>query len=405
MPKLACCQPGCGTCINPCDPPTLDPDDYLAYFTPCESYVGPPTCGWPFAVDAKSGGMPMNPTGAGCGSAFSFCPDSAPSVAGSAEYLCLGANGSGTWQWNGVTCPSSGSYPFPACAPIAPGEIGGLKETGFCNPTACGTQPPQPCLCPSAQFTQLSGGALVVYSANDITSPFYDPQPWRDVIEVERVCCWRELPPGGPWFTISGSGDVIGIGENSSPFGQRCRIFTRSASGQGIANTLRTVLGTDYKVTILGDEVYWAGGQTFELLFGGCSGKLMSCSDDGCSCKGRYNADDWRINYIDECRVVIQARHDLQLALQGITVAACNNRQEIEVPPGSGNYFCRCAGSASCVSAIFTCTDVVLIEYGVNITGSSWGFDYDFNLDPNQCDGAPGNCTWCNMGGSVASVT
>jgi hypothetical protein len=255
---------------------------------------------------------------------------------------------------------------------------------------------------------------LAAFDPNDITSPFYDPQPWTDVIEVERVCCWDPLPPGGPWFTISNQGDVIGIGENSSPFGARCRIFTRSASGQGIAQTLRNVLGSDYKITMLTDEVFWAGGAYIELFFGGCAGKLMSCADGpgllgvtgiGCTCKGRYVADQWRVNYIDECRVIIQARYTVQLALTGITLSAGNNRQEIEVPPGSGNFECRCAGSLSSVAATFTSIDAVLVTYGNNITGASWNFDFDFALNPSECDGVPGNCTWCNMGGSNINVT
>lgn len=412
MPKLACCRDPCGTCINPCDPPPVIPDDVVYYFTPCETYSGPPACGWTAFVDVKAGGMPMNPTGAGCGSSFVQCPDSAPNFSATLTYLCLFGDATNGYelQWSGWTCPSVTGYPLPSCVNNYPGggvsEVGGPQLTGYCNPSACATV--SPCTCPAQYFMSLSNGQFGFYNVNDPVSPFYDPQPWTDVIEIARVCCWSP-PPAYQWFTISSAGDIMGIGDQNPgptpPVGHRCNVITQSASGQSMAQALQVFLGTDYNITILTDEVYWAGGPYYELVYGGCAGKLMSCADNGCGCKGRYPADEWRVNYIDDCRAVVQARHATAMTIDKITFSVNSNVQEIEVPPGSGNYFCRCAGSSSGVAASVVPTAAVLITYGNNITGSSFSFDYDFATDPNQCDGAPGNCTWCNMGGQLPTVT
>jgi len=413
MPKLACCRTPCDTCIYPCDPPPENPRDVLYYFTPCEDYIGPPACGWEAYVEVKTGGIPMNPSGAGCVSSFVQCPDSAPTVfSARLTYLCLygDATNGYEYQWSGWSCPSVGGYPLPICVNNYPGgavtEIGGPQFVGYCNPSACATV--SPCTCSPQYFLSLSQGQFTFYNVNDPISPFYDPQPWTDVIEIERVCCW-ERPPDYQWFTISGAGDIMGIGDQNPgpvPIGHRCNVITQSASGQSMAQALRVFLGADYKIMVLTDEVYWAGGAYYELVWAGCAGKLMSCEDQrGCGCKGRYLADEWRVNYIDDCRAVVQARHFSAMAIGAITFSVNSNVQESEVPPGSGNYVCSCAGSSSGVAASVVPTNAVLITYGNNITGSSFSFDYDFVTDPNQCDGAPGNCTWCNMGGGLPTVT
>lgn len=413
MPKLACCRDPCGTCVYPCDPPPETERDLVYYFVPCEPYSGPPTCGFSVTVEVKPGGLPMHPAGASCSSLFVFCDDSAISFSGSLTYLCLygDATHGQELQWSDVTCPTAAGYPYPVCNNNFPTqavtEIGGPQFIGYCNASAC-APPITPCTCAPKFLNSLAGGELVFYNVNDPLSQFYDPQPWTDVIEIERVCCWK-IPPAYQWFTISGSGDIMGIGDQAPPpgppVGHRCNVITQSASGQSMAQALRDFLGTDYKITVLTDEVYWAGGAYYELVFGGCAGKLMSCEEDGCGCKGRYLSDEWRVNYIDDCRAIVQARHAIAMSIGGISFGCGSNVQELEIPIGSGNYFCRCSGSTNGVGATMVATKAILITYGQNITGSSFAFDFDFNTDPNQCDGVPGNCSWCNMGGALPIVT
>lgn len=411
MPKLACCLEPCGTCVYPCDPPPEIPADVVYYFTPCETYGGPPTCGYSISVDVKSGGTPLCIDGAGCGNAFVQCSNSAPSFGGELTYLCLFGDALNGYelQWSGWTCPSIGGYPLPSCTNNYPGggvsEVSGPSFIGYCNPDICPVV--SPCTCPAAYFTQVSGGLFAFYNVNDPISPFYDPQPWTDVIEIERVCCW-ERPPLYQWFTISSAGDVIGIGDQNPhppPVGHRCNIITQSASGQSMAQALRNFLGPDYKITNLTDEVFWAGGPYYELVFGGCAGKLMSCSDNGCGCKGRYPSDQWRVNYIDDCRAVVQARYQTAMNISGISWSVNSNIQEIESPPGSGIYYCRCSGSSCSLGGTIVPTAAILIKYGVDVRPADMYFDWDFATNPNQCDGAPGNCTWCNRGLAIPTVS
>jgi len=261
----------------------------------------------------------------------------------------------------------------------------------YCNATACDVV--SPCTCPAQFATTITGGQFAFYNVNDPVTPFYDPQPWTDVIEIERVCCW-DPPPAYQWLTISASGDIIGIGDQNPtppPVGHRCNIITQSASGQGLSQALQSFLGSDYKVSMLSNEVFWAGGPFYELVFGGCAGKLMSCEADGCSCEGRYPSDEWRVNYIDNCRAVVQARYVTAMNISEIGWEIQSNVQELEIPAGSGNYFCRCSGAPCELGGRIVPTAAVLIQYGVTVDPAAMAWDFDFVSDPNQCDGAAFN--------------
>jgi len=171
-----------------------------------------------------------------------------------------------------------------------------------------------------------------------------------------------------------------------------------------MAQALQAFLGADYKITILTDTVFWAGGPFYELLFPGCAGKLMSCAERGCGCEGRYPADEWRVNYIDDCRAVVQARYVTAMNIASISWEIQSNVQELEIPPGSGNYFCRCSGAPCELGGKIVPTAAVLIQYGVVVEPAAMLWDFDFATDPNQCDGAPFNCTWCNRGLGIPQV-
>jgi len=409
MPKLACCREPCGTCVYPCDPPPESERDIVYYFTPCEKYIGPPSCGYSINVDVKAGGAPICVTGPDCSNAYASCANTAPSYQERLTYLCLfgDATNGYEFQWSGWTCPIPG-YPFPQCTNNYPGggvnEIAGPNFIGYCNATACDVV--SPCTCPAQFATTITGGQFAFYNVNDPVTPFYDPQPWTDVIEIERVCCW-DPPPAYQWLTISASGDIIGIGDQNPtppPVGHRCNIITQSASGQGLSQALQSFLGSDYKVSMLSNEVFWAGGPFYELVFGGCAGKLMSCEADGCSCEGRYPSDEWRVNYIDNCRAVVQARYVTAMNISEIGWEIQSNVQELEIPAGSGNYFCRCSGAPCELGGRIVPTAAVLIQYGVTVDPAAMAWDFDFVSDPNQCDGAAFNCTWCNRGLGIPQV-
>jgi len=141
MPKLACCREPCGTCVYPCDPPPESERDIVYYFTPCEKYIGPPSCGYSINVDVKAGGAPICVTGPDCSNAYASCANTAPSYQERLTYLCLfgDATNGYEFQWSGWTCPIPG-YPFPQCTNNYPGggvnEIAGPNFIGYCNATA-----------------------------------------------------------------------------------------------------------------------------------------------------------------------------------------------------------------------------------------------------------------------------
>lgn len=410
MPKLACCFPNCGElpCDYPCDPPPVVPGDILLYFTPLENYVGPPSCGFDINIDIRANGMPMIRSGANCAGDYVHCPNVAPNISGTVTFLCLygSATANQERQWSAWTCPTAG-YPYSACtAPAAGGtaEYGGPTYIGYCNPGVCPTV--TPCTCPPAIMTSITGGELEEVAVNDPAGTWYDPQPWTDAIEIVRNCCW-DPPPGYPWLTITDGGDLLGIGDQNPtppPAGHRCYVVTQSASSQTIAAFLQTTLGPSYVVRSMTNIVYWAGDFYAEALTGSCAGKLMS-SADPCGCKGRYLCDEWRVNYLDDCRAVIQCRHSTALRLGGFGWSMKNLVQEIEFPIGSGNYICRCLGTSIGVGGGVIGTNAIVLKYGNTITPSMFTIDYDFALAPNYCTVAPYNCTWCTMGGSLPTLS